>query len=104
MDQAHLNPISHGQTYLDDNTKQHNTPLMLAYAYAMRMFGPAFGFGLGYVIMQIYIDPTLTPIIDKEVILCLFQFFFGFLSPALLWCRIRDGWVLGGLVGSCWDS
>lgn len=55
-----------GQSYLDDNTKQRNTPLMLAFAMAMRMCGPVLGFGLGYVMMRIYIDPSLTPIIDKE--------------------------------------
>lgn len=55
-----------GQSYLDDNTKQRNTPLMLAYAFSMRMFGPVLGFGLGYLIMRVYIDPTLTPIIDKD--------------------------------------
>lgn len=29
-----------GQTYLDDNTKKHKTPLLLSYAFAFRTFGP----------------------------------------------------------------
>jgi Organic Anion Transporter Polypeptide (OATP) family len=29
-----------GQTYLDDNTKKTNTPLLLSYAFALRTFGP----------------------------------------------------------------
>lgn len=29
-----------GQTYLDDNTKKTNTPLLLAYAYSFRTIGP----------------------------------------------------------------
>lgn len=57
-----------GQTYLDDNTKQRNTPLMLAYAFSMRMFGPIFGFGLAYLMLNIYIDPRFTPIISRDVI------------------------------------
>lgn len=55
-----------GQTYLDDNTKQRNTPLMLSYAFAMRMFGPVLGFGFAYLTMRIYIDPTKTPIISSD--------------------------------------
>lgn len=36
-----------GQTYLDDNTKKTNTPLMLAVAMSLRMIGPIVGFFLG---------------------------------------------------------
>ncbi|XP_035775439.1 solute carrier organic anion transporter family member 74D-like [Anopheles albimanus] len=55
-----------GQTYLDDNTKKTNTPLMLAYASSLRTFGPVVGFALGYLALKIYIDPTKTPIIDSS--------------------------------------
>lgn len=55
-----------GQTYLDDNTKKRNTPLMLSYAFAMRMLGPVLGFGFAYLTMRIYIDPTKTPIISRD--------------------------------------
>lgn len=55
-----------GQSYLDDNTKQRNTPLMLSYAFSMRMFGPVVGFGLAYLMLKIYIDPTLTPVIATD--------------------------------------
>uniref|UniRef100_A0A182SSX6 Kazal-like domain-containing protein n=1 Tax=Anopheles maculatus TaxID=74869 RepID=A0A182SSX6_9DIPT len=55
-----------GQTYLDDNTKKTNTPLMLAYASSLRTFGPVVGFALGYFALKIYIDPTKTPIIDSS--------------------------------------
>lgn len=62
------NALNHslGQSYLDDNTKHRNTPVMLAYASTMKMLGPVLGFGFAYVMMRIYIDPSLTPIIDKE--------------------------------------
>lgn len=55
-----------GQSYLDDNTHQEKTPLMFGYAYAMRMFGPVLGIGLAYVCLNIYINPSLTPIITKK--------------------------------------
>lgn len=55
-----------GQSYLDDNTKQTNTPLMLAYAFSMRMFGPILGIALAYGMLAVYIDPRLTPVISKD--------------------------------------
>ncbi|XP_053691720.1 solute carrier organic anion transporter family member 74D [Sabethes cyaneus] len=55
-----------GQTYLDDNTKKTNTPLMLAYASSLRTFGPVVGFALGYFALKIYIDPSKTPVIDSS--------------------------------------
>lgn len=55
-----------GQTYLDDNTKKTNTPMMLAYAMSLRMFGPVVGFLLGYLSLNTYIDPTKTPLINNK--------------------------------------
>lgn len=55
-----------GQTYLDDNTKKSNTPLLLSYAFALRTAGPAVGFVLGFTALKIYIDPTKTPLIDSK--------------------------------------
>lgn len=58
--------FSLGQSYLDDNIRQQNSPLVLGYAMAMRMLGPVFGFLLGFLALNIYIEPSLTPIITKE--------------------------------------
>ncbi|XP_055304286.1 solute carrier organic anion transporter family member 74D-like [Sitodiplosis mosellana] len=55
-----------GPAYIDNNTKQHNSPLMLSYAYSMRIFGPVIGYCFAYVILRVYIDPTLTPLISKD--------------------------------------
>lgn len=55
-----------GQTYLDDNTKKTNTPLLLSYAFALRTAGPAIGFVLGFFSLKIFIDPTKTPLIDSS--------------------------------------
>lgn len=55
-----------GTTYLDDNTKKSNTPMMFAYAMSLRMLGPVIGFLLGPRALEIYIDPTKTPLIDSK--------------------------------------
>ncbi|KAG5676086.1 hypothetical protein PVAND_005940 [Polypedilum vanderplanki] len=56
-----------GQTYLDDGvTKKKNTPLFLACVFSLRTIGPLIGFALGFACLKIYIDPTLTPIIDSK--------------------------------------
>lgn len=55
-----------GQSYLDDNIRHQNSPLVLAYAMALRMFGPVLGFLLGFAALNIYIEPSLTPIITKK--------------------------------------
>lgn len=55
-----------GQTYLDDNTKKKNTPMLLGFTYSLRTVGPVFGFLLGYVCLNLYIDPSLHPIIMKN--------------------------------------
>ncbi|XP_055837514.1 solute carrier organic anion transporter family member 74D [Episyrphus balteatus] len=55
-----------GQPYLDDNTKKTNTPWMLAVAMSLRMIGPIFGFMLGYLSLNLFIDTSKTPLIDKK--------------------------------------
>ncbi|XP_077302634.1 organic anion transporting polypeptide 33Ea [Arctopsyche grandis] len=58
--------FSLGNTYMDDNTKKTRTPMLLAYASALRTLGPAFGFVFGPLCLSLYIDPSLTPLIDKN--------------------------------------
>ncbi|XP_034186309.1 organic anion transporting polypeptide 33Ea [Osmia lignaria lignaria] len=55
-----------GQTYLDDNTKKKNTPMLLGFTFALRTVGPAIGFLLGYGCLSLYIDPSLHPVITKK--------------------------------------
>lgn len=55
-----------GQTYLDDNTKKKNTPMLLGFTFALRTVGPAIGFLLGYACLSIYIDPKLHPVITMK--------------------------------------
>lgn len=55
-----------GLSYIDDNTHQHKSPLLLSYVYAMRIFGPTIGYGFAYVLLKIYIAPTLTPIFAND--------------------------------------
>lgn len=55
-----------GQTYLDDNTKKSRTPMMLAIALSLRLAGPMFGFILGHFSLNVFVEITKTPLIDKE--------------------------------------
>ncbi|KAK0171245.1 hypothetical protein PV328_008995 [Microctonus aethiopoides] len=56
-----------GQTYLDDNTKKSNTPMLLGFTFALRTTGPAVGFILAYACLKLYIVPSLHPVItDKD--------------------------------------
>ncbi|XP_066600830.1 solute carrier organic anion transporter family member 74D [Prorops nasuta] len=55
-----------GQTYLDDNTKKKNTPMLLGLTFALRTIGPAMGFLMGYGCLSLYIDPSLHPVINKN--------------------------------------
>ncbi|KAL0126170.1 hypothetical protein PUN28_004945 [Cardiocondyla obscurior] len=55
-----------GQTYLDDNTKKKNSPMLLSITFALRTVGPAIGFLLGYGCLSLYIDPKLHPVITKK--------------------------------------
>lgn len=51
---------------MDDNIKNKTrTPVMLAWAFSMRMLGPAIGFFVAAGALKVYIDPTKTPAISN---------------------------------------
>lgn len=58
--------FSLGQTYLDDNTKKTETPVLLGWTLALRTLGPAIGFVLAYSCLKIYIDPNKVPLITEK--------------------------------------
>ncbi|XP_030380437.1 solute carrier organic anion transporter family member 74D [Scaptodrosophila lebanonensis] len=82
-----------GQTYLDDNTKKTNTPLMLAVAMALRMIGPVFGFFFGYLSLNMFIDPSKTPLIDNKDPRWLGAWWLGWIILGTLMC------LFSGLIG-----
>lgn len=55
-----------GPTYIDDNTKQGNSPLILSLMFAVGYVGPMIGYGFAYIILRFYIAPTLTPLIPRD--------------------------------------
>ncbi|XP_060666847.1 solute carrier organic anion transporter family member 4C1 [Drosophila nasuta] len=81
-----------GQTYLDDNTKRTNTPLMLSIAMALRMIGPAVGFLIGFLSLNTFIDPTKTPLIDDKDPRWLGAWWLGWVILGTLMC------LLSGLI------
>lgn len=69
-----------GQSYLDDNiTNKTSTPIMLAWAFSLRMLGPAIGFFVGYGSLRMYIDPTKTPTISHKDPRWLGAWWFGWI-------------------------
>ncbi|EDW28766.1 GL18770 [Drosophila persimilis] len=82
-----------GQTYLDDNTKKTNTPLMLAVAMSLRMIGPVVGFFFGYISLNTFIDPTKTPLIDSKDPRWLGAWWLGWVILGTLMC------LFSGLIG-----
>ncbi|BFF96362.1 solute carrier organic anion transporter family member 74D [Drosophila madeirensis] len=82
-----------GQTYLDDNTKKTNTPLMLAVAMALRMIGPVVGFFFGYISLNTFIDPSKTPLIDSKDPRWLGAWWLGWVILGTLMC------LFSGLIG-----
>ncbi|XP_034472756.1 solute carrier organic anion transporter family member 74D [Drosophila innubila] len=81
-----------GQTYLDDNTKRTNTPLMLSVAMALRMIGPVFGFIVGFVSLNTFIDPSKTPLIDDKDPRWLGAWWLGWVILGTMMC------LLSGLI------
>ncbi|XP_059483092.1 solute carrier organic anion transporter family member 74D [Neocloeon triangulifer] len=55
-----------GQIYLDDNTRKTKTPLLLGMTLALRTLGPALGFVISFGCLSMYIDPFMTPVINKQ--------------------------------------
>lgn len=55
-----------GKAYLDDNIEKTKTPMVLACVLCLRMVGPLIGFGLGYYMLRVFIDPTKTPLITSK--------------------------------------
>ncbi|KAM7352129.1 organic anion transporting polypeptide 33Ea [Cochliomyia hominivorax] len=82
-----------GQTYLDDNTKKTNTPLMLAVAMSLRMIGPIVGFLIGYISLNMFIDPSKTPLVDNKDPRWLGAWWFGWMILGTLMV------LFSGLIG-----
>lgn len=82
-----------GQSYLDDNTKKTNTPMMLAYAMSLRMFGPVVGFLLGFISLRMYIDPWSTPLINNKDPRWLGAWWFGWILLGV--AMLLFSWLIG---------
>lgn len=52
-----------GLAYMDDNVKKSKAPALVSFSLFLFMMGPALGFSLASFSLNIYISPTLTPVI-----------------------------------------
>ncbi|XP_031628442.1 solute carrier organic anion transporter family member 74D-like [Contarinia nasturtii] len=81
--------FSLGTTYIDNSVKGCNFPLIFSCRESLRSFGPILGFCFAYVMLRIFVAPTLTPLIPQDdhrwigawwlgcIIIALLTFFFA---------------------------
>lgn len=62
--EAFIIPLS--ISYLDNNVKKSKMPLMLTLTSFMRMLAPLVGFSLASYCLKVYVEPTLTPLIQND--------------------------------------
>ncbi|KAK6619421.1 hypothetical protein RUM43_012178 [Polyplax serrata] len=53
-----------GVTYMDDNIQKSKTPVLISFAYFLRMLGPAIGYALASFCLKLYVSPNLHPTIN----------------------------------------
>lgn len=55
-----------GTTYIDDNVRKSQAPLLFCIASFVRLLAPAFGYSLASYVLKIFIAPSLHPKINDE--------------------------------------
>nr|CAD7439394.1 unnamed protein product [Timema bartmani] len=83
-----------GQTYLDDNTDKKKTPFMISIASSLRQLGPALGSYLTSACLKLYIDLSVTPVIDMKDPRWIGAWWLGTERPELR-VRYRCGAICG---------
>lgn len=68
-----------GHSYLDDSIKRTKTAMMLAIAMSLRFSGSAIGFALGFFSLNLFVDPTKTPLISSNDPRWLGAWWFGWI-------------------------
>lgn len=55
-----------GTTYIDDNVKKSQAPLLFCISSFVRLLGPALGYNLASFFLKFYVQPDLHPRINDE--------------------------------------
>ncbi|KAG8187153.1 hypothetical protein JTE90_020031 [Oedothorax gibbosus] len=73
-----------GLAYMDDNAKKKNTPIYLAFAYALRLLGPLVGFLMSYFFLKYYENPFVDPGFGPEDPRWIGGWWMGFMLQGVL--------------------
>ncbi|KAG8187154.1 hypothetical protein JTE90_020032 [Oedothorax gibbosus] len=73
-----------GLAYMDDNSKQKNTPMYLAVAFALRLLGPLLGFLMSSVFLKFPENPFVDPGFGNEDPRWIGGWWMGFLLQGFL--------------------
>ncbi|XP_063233126.1 solute carrier organic anion transporter family member 74D-like [Bacillus rossius redtenbacheri] len=55
-----------GMSYMDDNIEKHKIPFLISLSHFVRLLGPAVGYSLASLSLEMYIAPDLTPTIKPN--------------------------------------
>lgn len=81
-----------GITYLDDNVKRKQTPMLIGLMSALRLIGPVFGYGLAAICMRIYVNLSETTTLKPRDPSWIGAWWLGFMVIGII--QISAFWLL----------
>ncbi|XP_046644300.1 solute carrier organic anion transporter family member 74D-like [Daphnia pulicaria] len=81
-----------GITYLDDNVKRKQTPMLIGIMSSLRLIGPAFGYGLAAICMRLYVNLSETTTLKPRDPSWIGAWWLGFMIIGII--QISTAWLL----------